>query len=323
MTLPKKGKAFVIGDIHSNAQNLLAILQQIQSNNSTNLDKNKDNKIVILGDTRSINRAAADNALKSDLDTMHGEAVQRFLMLLQARYPDQVHVLNGNHDMYIHGFINQRNNSWKLSDEDQQHNIDTWGIPGKSVQSGDGAGIGSGISNEDLNYRHIGLSPLMIRIGDAKNGETVRIFQHSPGQANQPTPDDIEKMTDQVKRHEEAMSIYAGHGGLTERALSDLNRRLGSNKIYFGHIGPPPMLRKLVGNEIEKLDRDKTNPVGELKGGGVYVDSQTHNMSGFVEIDLDNDAAPEKVHRMDDVLKKYKPDSVEADLNGMATSKLP
>jgi hypothetical protein len=313
--IEKKGRGFVVGDVHNNIQNLAAILHRIQSDPSTNLDNNPDNKIIFLGDTISPSKEGPANAIDSSGAPLHGEAMQRFITWLRVRYPNQVLMINGNHDMFYYAGARERIAGSPIPNLHPVAEMQTmlWGM--QEV---------NGLNNDAHHHARLGLTPIMIRVGDASKGEKVRIFQHAPGDDNSPTPDEVAKMQDPEARVNEGLGTYNGHGAINQQGFLDRNKRFGSNQIYFGHLVASSMRDKVKSGGIAKTDKtdQSDGAIGELEGGGVFVDSQLHDdRSGFIEINFDDDTAPEKVHRMTDVLSGYTPTQAENDMRAMAKAK--
>lgn len=358
MELPAKGKAIVIGDLHEQNDNLVAILQHIQANPETNLDKNPDVQLIFLGDlfggTKSPNEIQPPLQGDNVADKANGEITNRLLTLLAAKYPEQVRFVAGNHDIGIvraHELLGGKNmeteptaadkdaikNNPDLSDEEKKsilQDMDDYTetkIKLVTDAKGTHGGLTRSITNNEHAVNKIKNSAMAIVMGDKSKGEKVRLFVHSPPGHDVPDLSALARTPDMTKAALELSNrlhqFYAGHGGLQQQDMEPLLKRLGVDEIYFGHTDPAGFLERdtqmvtdpttgqtvpkriprkdangnpVLASRIEKNDQ-VPSPIGQLKGGGNFIDSQGKGkMSGYMVVDVDNDTT--QTHLMEDVL---------------------
>lgn len=308
--LPNKGKTFVIGDSHERFDNVLAIFQQIQSGAETNLDQNPDNKIVFNGDAIFPSKKHEEQLGKKD--SLRGEGMLRLIGFLMARYPDQVFMTNGNHEMgALYDIKVKEDPAW----QSKQPNYNGLGH--------DDPREGLGISNIKFALDLIKNNGIMVKIGDKEKGEPVRIIAHAagPDMSHGKVPfnphfTQVAAENDPMEWREKFYSIYDGWSELNPQFYEKIRKQMGADKVYFGHVAPTTMQKLMKRGESPAIEK-RNSPVGEFKGGGVFVDSQTNSdLSGYIEIDLD--ANKETTHTMDKVLAHYKPDKMFEALKRMA-----
>jgi hypothetical protein len=275
LRLPKSGKAFVIGDLHEQTPNLTAVLREAQ------LDKNPDTKLIFLGDILSGTKSGESSAVMSHDDSMH-----RIISWLQARYPDQIFVINGNHEMHIMGSV-------KGVDVPIEASYSAYLAPMEAMK----------YSDPEQVVKRVAESPLMIQIGDKSKGELTRTFQHSPGQDRKIDLEQVEGLDDVTSRYQRGIGIFDGEESLEEKHMQDLNKVNRSDLTYFGHVAPSTVARRLEDEDIVPVE--SKGLVMKVKGGGIYVDSQTMD-SGIVEIDLDKDSAKEKMTTFTELHEKHR-----------------
>lgn len=273
MRLPKQGKLIVVGDLHEQATNLTAILAKAQ------LDKNPNTKIILLGDIVSGSKT-------SDKDeTGGGDSMHRVISWLQARYPDQVFAVNGNHEMGMMAGVEKMKGGSKAS---------------KAL----GRMEARNFSDKQQVISRIKESPLIIQIGDKAKGEYTRTFQHSPGNSgNTLDINSVAKLDTPEKRFAKATNVFEGKKLVDKQSMEELNKQNKSDMTYFGHISPEIVAKGINDGSVKPLETNGV--VAKFKGGGTFVDSQTKK-SGIVEINLDKDSAPEKIVSLNNLRKDYK-----------------
>lgn len=307
-TIPKSGRGFVIGDLHNNIQNLVAIMGKIQKNKETNLDKNPNNKIIFLGDMLSTGKESPRNLPAFPRGGLWGESLQRYITWLRVRYPDQVFVLNGNHEVDYHGRAHEdlkKPGQLAYSDPVREAMIQLSGSQDHN-----------GLDNDELHYEQINLTPLVITAGNRAKGEKTRVFQHAPNSAvGYKTIAELESFNNPLTRFDEAVEYYKPDEDELDEASNIARRQpMAADLIYCGHLSSRTMNNAITRGDAVKTD---TSPglVGEYKGGVVYVDSQAEDeRSGYVEIDFDNDNVPDKTYTMKEVLRNHHPSKLEKNL---------
>lgn len=307
--LPNKGKVFLLGDTHERYDNVLAIYDKIQSDPSTNLDSNPDNKIVLNGDAFSMSKEGQENGQIGARDSLRGEAMLRLLTYLMARHPDQVFMTNGNHEMGVLLALKSRQDpSWQ-SQRSSGNNFKD--LPREQL----------GVSNIELLVNLIKNNGIAVAIGDKSKGETARLITHTAGERFEHVPAvEMAKEEDPMEWREKYYSVYNGWSDLEPVGLQRSTSETGSDKRYFGHVAPSVMKRFMDGGEAEATESRET-PVGAYNGGGVFVDTQTGGAkSGYVEIDLDKDK--DTVHTMKDVFANYSPGELHEALTRVANMPL-
>ena len=265
MRLPKTGKAIIVGDVHGQVPNLTAILKEAQ------LDKNPTTKLIFMGDMLAPSKEITPESVNIPANSVH-----RIISWLQARYPDQIFVINGNHEMHM------------MADAKKIE------IPPDAPWSAY-LGVVDARHFPDVNQvvNRIAESPLIIQIGDKDKGELTRTFQHSPGRAQGGHGlKQVEGMNTPKERYTEGMDIFDNENSLDAKAMKELNKRNKSDLTYFGHISPTTMQRSIADGRVKPIEAQGS--VVKVDGGGVYIDSQTMR-GGVLEINLDKDAVSEKI----------------------------
>jgi len=318
-TLPNTGKIIVIGDTHEQTDNIIHILNDIQSNPETNLDLNPDTKIVFLGDLLSGSKAGDPNALVADRQTQNqtGEVSNRLMTLLMAKYPDQIHSIMGNHDLgiligdkyvqdqtyklpeYGKADIDAIQQDPSLSDAEKQRKINMIKnyTENREMMLTDAQSSHPRATLSASNEQHIvdklKQTPGVIIVGDKTKGEKVRMFVHSPPTANLDNLDNFKNNTYDNYLDNPIATLFdhmVRSPGATDTATmrAALNK-LGVDEVYFGHLAPKTMEQAITNNHFKKTD-GVNSPVGQNDGGGNYVDSQTRTeRSGYMVIDLNQD----------------------------------
>jgi hypothetical protein len=163
-----------------------------------------------------------------------------------------------------------------------------------------------GVSNIPFLLGLIKNNSLAVVVGDKSKGEKTRVITHTAGEVNKNASiEGLAEANDPMEWREKYYSVYNGWSDLSPKGLQAMTKKMGADKLYFGHLDPSVMGGK-IGSEAMPL-RSTGTPIGEYKGGGVFVDTQTPGKnSGFVEIDLDNDK--ETVHTMDKVYAGHSPE---------------
>jgi hypothetical protein len=276
MRLPKRGKAFIVGDIHEQLDHLLAAVDKAE------LDKNPHHKIIFLGDALSPSKIKEPNN-----KTPQRESTYRVLTWLRARYPDQIIAINGNHEMGIMAAVNGFNS-------DDEHTRDAIKIGSVDSMS---------LKDKKAAAAIISLSPNVIQIGDKTKGEFTRTMQHGSGIDKDPIDiDEVAKADTPEKRVQRLKRFFVGKKTITEEGLKKANAASRSDKTYFGHIDPEKMSSLLDSGEVKSKKR--RGAVAELDGGGVFIDSQSKALGGIVEIDLEDDSKPDTIHLIADLVGK-------------------
>lgn len=296
-TLPNTGKVIVIGDLHDQGDNLLAILQDIQDNPDTNLDKNPDVKILFLGDFFSIPKATIGADTTPPLSAgnvagkAHSEATNRLLTLLMAKYPDQIHGVAGNHDFGIlTANLYNNDKTFKLPEltTDQKKAIDNdpnlspeeKQIKAQLAEKYDElrakllldaqttSGITTGtMSNNEHAVQKINTTPVAILMGDKAKGEKVRLFIHSALDGdltpsldelkNITNPEDILKEKDPLKLATISRLFRGDNTARDPQTIHDTLARLGVDEIYFGHLDPYGLIQKTHDSATKRNVVDK------------------------------------------------------------------
>ena len=315
-TLPNTGKVIVIGDLHEQGDNLVAILKDIQDNPKTNLDNNPDVKILFLGDVFSTTKSQPDGYQKpisgnDILNKTYSEVTNRLLTLLLAKYPDQIHTVVGNHDLgIITGNLYNSDPNFKLPEElsnadkdaianDPSLSQDEKDIKLKLAQQYDDVRTNllvdaqsayglttAAMTNNEHAVQKLQNSAIAVITGDKAKGEKVRLFIHSPlGGALTPGLDglksaaeieDILKSNDPVKLA--ALStMFSGHGNLrSPQEIQATLNRLGVDEIYFGHVDPTGLISQTD-------DSTRANPKYKVDADGNYILSDGFNKTDNIK----------------------------------------
>lgn len=284
-TLPNKGKVIIIGDLHEQNDNLLAILKDIQANPETNLDNNPDVKILFLGDVFSTTKPEVGSTpapISGDniKDKSYSEVTNRLLTMLMAKYPDQIHSVMGNHDIGVltanlynqdpnyklaeapdKAALDAIDNDPNLSQEEKdlkkrlgEHYEDSRNMLLTDAQSSSGLTTGAMTNNEHA-VAKIQNEAMAVVIGDKSKGEKVRLFIHSPlGGDLTPGLDGLKGLqsVETLLKNPDPITVaalqtlFAGHGNVRNPdEIKKTLERLGVDEVYFGHMNPKGLMEKV------------------------------------------------------------------------------
>jgi len=279
-----QGKIIVIGDLHEQVDILLDVFAHIQENPKLNLDKNKDNKIVLLGDiispTKSIltqtSPLGLDNALP---EWLRGDPIIRVTSWLIANYPNQFFIINGNHEVGLAlGSLLQNNSRTPYHP-----------LLFQEILSSHHMGAASVINHQHMTKR-VMLSPMLIQI-DMSNGQKY-MLGHTPGCLEFPDLTEILNTKDWMSwirpgNNNVLFNVFIGHGNIDEQTTLNMRKQLNSDIFFFGHAAPEGMLSAYASKRLLKTD-GYDGAIGFNSGGGCYVDSQTRTQhSGYIILDCD------------------------------------